>query len=169
MMGPVPDRDPYTFDPAAVHPYAIVPVEVPRWARRLLLFGLLIAWALVAGVELVHIFLSLFTLLIFPVELIIWGVAVLLTVICVKQRSRPAGIRMPAVAAFVTCVAWAYFTNWSVLEPHSYYAVHRSSFAKVAEMVENGDFDQPDDYDGRPLPLVPGRSLDNREGGDNWN
>jgi hypothetical protein len=152
MIWPVPDHDPYAMVPAAVHPYPIVPAAVPRWAHRLLLFGLLIAWALVACVELVHIFLSPFTLLIFPVELIIWGVAVLLTVICVKQRSRPAGVRMPAVAGFVTCLAWAYFTNWSVLEPHSYYAVHRSSFAEVAEMVENGDFDQPDDYDGRPLP-----------------
>jgi uncharacterized protein (DUF885 family) len=43
---------------------------------------------------------------------------------------------LSVLAALIGGAAFAYFTNWSVLEPHSYYQVHRWGFGQVAELVD---------------------------------
>src|SRR5918995_6652606 len=46
-----------------------------------------------------------------------------------------------------------YFTNWSVLEPRSYYQFHRWGFGQVAELVEEGELGAVgDEYYGQRLP-----------------
>jgi hypothetical protein len=125
-----------------------------RVVRRIApVIGMVAAWALVGGIELVDIpNISLGVLIVPLVEAAIWTAAVGVT-IYVARMVRRIGAILAVIAALIGGLAFGYFTNWSALEPRSYYEVHRWGFAEVADLVQRGELGTTgDDYYGQRLP-----------------
>lgn len=88
----------------------------------------------------------LLTYVVPPGELALWLLAIVVTVRWFRRRSRA---RWPWIAALVATSAGAvWFTNWSLLHPRSYFAVHRAQFAYLAAHPPASDA-----YYGERLPV----------------
>lgn len=66
---------------------------------------------------------------------------------------RRVGATLSVLTPLIGGLVFVYFTNWSLLEPHSYYVTHRWSFAQVAGLVRQGELDgSGGQYYGQQLP-----------------
>lgn len=139
-------------------PFVVGPVGEPASPERAVgnavpVIVALVAWVLVSLIELVDVpKISVGVLVVPVVEAAVWAAAVTVTV-CVVWRVRRGGVVLGVLAALIGGAAFAYLTNWSVLEPRSYYEFHRWGFGRVAELVDEGELGAlGDEYYGQRLP-----------------
>ncbi|MEU5726334.1 hypothetical protein [Micromonospora sp. NPDC047738] len=120
--------------------------------RRYGWIGVLAAWLGVALAELVNLpNASLLLFVIPPFELLVWLTALALTVRLTCRA--PAGAPAALATAVLLVVICAWFTNWGLFHPRSYWASHRWAFNAVADGVREGRLGTSGEYYGQLLPL----------------
>jgi hypothetical protein len=103
----------------------------------------LLAWALVGAIELVDLpNVSLGVLIVPFVEAAVWVTAIAITAY-IASRVRRAGAALSVLTTLISGLVFIYLTNWSPLDPRSYYMVHRWGFAEVAELVHQNELGRP--------------------------
>jgi hypothetical protein len=139
-------------------PFVVGPVGEPASPERAVgnavpVIVALVAWVLVSLIELVDVpNVSVGVLVVPVVEAAVWAAAVTVTVYVVWWVRR-GGVVLGVLAALIGGAAFAYLTNWSVLEPRRYYEFHRWGFGQVAELVDEGELGAlGDEYYGQRLP-----------------
>lgn len=127
------------------------PARAPRGALPYLMA--LLAWALVGAIELVDLPNVSWGGLIVPlVEAAVWVTAIGITAY-IASRVRRAGAPRSVLTTLISGLVFVYFTNWSPLDPRSYYVIHRWGFAEVADLVHQGELGRPgEEYYGQQLP-----------------
>ncbi|MEU4781958.1 hypothetical protein [Micromonospora sp. NPDC023633] len=124
-----------------------------RPVRRYGWIGLLAAWLGVAWVEMADLpNASLLLFVVPPFELAVWLIALTLTV-RLARRAAPAGASAALATAVLLVGVCAWFTNWGLFHPASYWASHRWAFNAVADGVQEGRIGTSREYYGQRLPL----------------
>jgi hypothetical protein len=138
-------------DVAVVDSGTAVAPQGPQ-ARRIGWLAAVVAWGLVAFVEVFNIpndFILVF--LVPPFELVLWCVGGWL-ILRVVRRTRRHQLPLTAATLLLLTVACVHFTNWGVVHPSSYYTTHRYAFEAVAAGVREGTVGASEQYYGAPLP-----------------
>ncbi|MFI2651004.1 hypothetical protein [Micromonospora fulviviridis] len=114
--------------------------------------AVLAAWLGVAWIELANLQnASLLLFVVPPSELAVWLSAIALTVrLAYRTPARRATALTTAALLLVTC---AWFTNWGLFHPASYWITHRWAFNAVADGVREGRIGTSRGYYGEFLPL----------------
>lgn len=147
-MSPASGGDPFVVDPD------VEPTLPARASGSALVYILaLLAWALVGAVELVDLpNVSIGVLIVPVVEAALWLTAIGITAY-VASRVHRFGAILRVLTTLLSGVVFVYFTNWSLLDPRSYYVIHRWGFDHVAELVDQGELGRPGgEYYGQQLP-----------------
>lgn len=140
--------DPFVADPVGE---PVPPARASGGAPAFIMA--LLAWALVGAIELVDLpNVSVGVLIVPVVEVAVWVTAIGITAYC-ASRPRRVGAALSVLATLICGLVFVYFTNWSLVEPRSYYVIHRWGFAEVAEVVQQGELGRPGEgYYGQQLP-----------------